>query len=640
MSGFYGELALRGARGPAAGFGAMDAAMANWGPDAAAHWQEGPLTVGARLLQVASDDVADTMPLVDDDLVVLGHFRIDNRQAVGRSLGLSPSDVEALPDAQLLARAWRRWRQGTVEHLAGDWVCAVWDRQRQSLWLGRDAAGSTGLYYWHDAARLVFSTSLRALLAHPAGPRELNTYRIAQQLAFVSDPSQAHQTPYVGVRRLPGGHALRCDSGTVEKYCWWSPESLDELDWRRDGDYHDAFRELYTSVVTEQLARTAGPVAVMLSSGLDSGSIAALAAPVLAAGGRRLLAFTAVPHFAPDAAAGARYGDEGKLAREVAEFIGNIEFNAVASEQATMVGSIEAVLDATAEPIGGPSNAHWIMEILRRARACGVGLMLTGRGGNATVSWPGTGNLMPTLRRGEWRSVIAAFRRSEIGTWPTLKRQVLRPALTAAQECLERLALSKGAESQSDSVLNPRLAAEIDFYARAIKGRREFFAANRRGAYDPGAAHFRLGRREASTQGEIWMALGAAHQLEIRDPTVDRRLIEFCWRVPDRIFWASGRQRGLIRVGMSGFLPASVLRSTRRGLQGADVGHRILAERDLVAAALGRLEAHSLAREYLDLPKMRSVLQALDRGVNPTTTQLANGILLRGLSVGLFLTRF
>ncbi len=614
--------------------------MADWGPDGAARWQEGPLTVGARLLQVASDDTADTLPLVDDDLVVIGHFRIDNRQAVGRSLGLSPSDVEALPDARLFARAWRRWQQGTVDHLAGDWVCAVWDRRRQSLWLGRDAAGSTGCYYWHDAARLVFSTSLRAVLAHSAVPRELNTYRIAQQLAFWWDPGQSEQTPYLGVRRLPGGHTLGCDSGSVEKYRWWFPESLTELEWRRDSDFHDAFRELYTSVVTEQLTRTCAPVGVMLSSGLDSGSVAALAAPILATRGRQLRAFTSVPHFAPDAAAGARYGDEGKLAREVADFIGNIEFNAVASEQTTMLGSIEAVLNATAEPIGGPSNAHWIMEILRRARACSVGLMLTGRGGNATVSWTGTGNLMPTLQRGDWRGLIAAFRRSELGPWPTLKRQVLRPALTAAQECLDRLPLSHRGELQTDSVLNPRLAADIDFFARTTKGRREFFAANRHGAYGPAAGHFRLGRREASTQGEIWMALGAAHQLEIRDPTVDRRLIEFCWRVPDRIFWAGGRQRGLIRVGMSGSLPTSVMQSTRRGLQGADVGHRILAERDLVVAALGRLEAHPLAREYLDLPKMRSVLQALDRGVNPTTTQLANGILLRGLSVGLFLTRF
>ena len=136
------------------------------------------------------------------------------------------------------------------------------------------------------------------------------------------------------------------------------------------------------------------------------------------------------------------------------------------------------------------------------------------------------------------------------------------------------------------------------------------------------------------------MELGAAHQLDVRDPTRDRRLIEFCWRVPDRVFWARGVQRGLIRKGMPGCLPDAVLHSQRKGLQAADIGGRVLAERRAVTVALDRIDRHPLARTWLDVPKMRSVLDALDRGVTPERTQGASAILLRGLSAGLFLTRF
>ena len=133
---------------------------------------------------------------------------------------------------------------------------------------------------------------------------------------------------------------------------------------------------------------------------------------------------------------------------------------------------------------------------------------------------------------------------------------------------------------------------------------------------------------------------GAAHHLDVRDPTRDRRLIELCWRVPDRVFWAHGMQRGLVVKGMAGCLPDAVLLSRRRGLQAADVGHRVLAERDAVKATLERVAAHPLAREWLDIPRMRSVLDELGRGVTPETTERTASILLRGLSVGLFLTRF
>ena len=91
------------------------------------------------------------------------------------------------------------------------------------------------------------------------------------------------------------------------------------------------------------------------------------------------------------------------------------------------------------------------------------------------------------------------------------------------------------------------------------------------------------------------MEAGAAFGLDIRDPTRDRRLIEYCWRVPNEAFWAGGLQRGLIRKGMADLLPAVVRQCERRGLQAADVGHRVLAERSAVAHALGRIERHALA---------------------------------------------
>lgn len=116
--------------------------------------------------------------------------------------------------------------------------------------------------------------------------------------------------------------------------------------------------------------------------------------------------------------------------------------------------------------------------------------------------------------------------------------------------------------------------------------------------------------------------------------------MEFCLAIPDEQYRLNGHDRWLIRRAMKGLLPDEVRLNTRRGLQAADLGYRLLAELPQVQAMLARLEQCELAREVLDLPKMNGVLQALQKEVNATTTQQCITILTRGMMAGRFLLRF
>lgn len=593
-----------------------------------------------HLLPITPEDAFDVQPLIEPDLVLVGHVRLDGRGELGHALGLNAYQMVMLPDSRLLALAWRRWGEACVDHLHGDWVCAIWDRNRQSLWLARDAAGNTGLYYWQDARRLVFATSLPALLAHPAVPRQPYPYQIARRLAVVMDAKEEAATAYLGIHRLPGGHALRFEQGGMKAYGWWHPETLDEFNWKRDDDYYEAFRALYFAAVTDRLRGEDGPVGLMFSAGLDSGTVAALAAPRLAAEGRRMLAYTAVPCFPPDGSSCRRLGDESQLARSAAEHIGAIDFHPMESHQASVLDAIEAMLAITGLPGHAAANQYWIFDILQQARADGVQVMLTGQGGNATVSWAGVGNLLPAVSAGDGAALLAAFRESEVGIWRTLKHQILKPLLGLARNASRHWRNPDHAQWTRYSALHPALAMEVELKQRMRDMERDATFDDLHTPRHPRHARFRLGRLGSAGLGSTWMAYGTAHQMEVRDPTRDRRLIEFCWRVPDRIFWAGGLQRGLIRKGLPGCLPDDVLGAPRKGLQAADIGHRVLAERERIMDALGRLEAHPLASAWLDVPKMRAVLAGLERGINPESTAQTGSILLRGLGVGLFLHQF
>ncbi|WP_295456876.1 asparagine synthase-related protein [uncultured Thiodictyon sp.] len=636
MSGLYGELSLTNAAPTREAMAAMDRAMADWGPDGAGQWQDGPLALGARLLRVTLEDAHDQQPLIEPDLVLAGHIRLDAREALARELGLECADCRVLPDSRLVALAWRRWGEGCAEHLLGDWVCAIWDRRRRCLWIGRDAAGNTCVYFWRDPRRLVFSTSLKAVLAHPGVPRQPDAYHIARLLTSFVDPGEADSTAYVGIRRLAGGHALRAGAAGSGAYRWWHPHALSQFESAPAEEYLGAFRDLYRRVVNDRLRKDHRPVAVMLSSGLDSSSVAAFAAPALAAGGERLLAYTSVPCFAPDGAKATRLGDEGPLARAVAEHIGNIDFIPVSAARVSLMASLERLLEIHDQPQNTAANYYWMLEILRQAQQRGARVLLTGQGGNATVSWTGTGDLLPDLLVGRWGVLVAAFRHTPVGPARLIKRQLLQPILDSARRTLLVLR-GLGPDAWGGySAIHPALAQRVQLSRRMrAVGHSPDFSV---GAQD--RMRFRLGIANSAALGATWMNNGAAHQLDVRDPTRDRRLIEFCWRIPDWVFWSHGRQRALISRGLAGDLPEPVLQGVRRGLQAADIGHRAKQDGALIKDALTRLERHPLAGEWLDIPKMRDIYHRLERDVSPETTGAVTSILLRGLGVGLFLERF
>jgi asparagine synthase (glutamine-hydrolysing) len=392
--------------------------------------------------------------------------------------------------------------------------------------------------------------------------------------------------------------------------------------------------------VSDRLRTAAGPVAIMLSGGLDSGSVAALAAPILAARGERLLAYTSVPRFAPAGADARRMGDEGPPAQALAAHIGNIDWVPVAAEHAGVLAAIERLLAIHGQPQHGPANYYWMLEILAQARQRCARVLLTGQGGNATVSWTGTGNLWPDLRAGQWATVLASLRAHPAGVWPALRQRLLRPALVPALTTRPRRRDLKSPPWAAYSAIHPAWAESLRLAERMRAAGHDPTFTPCPWPRHPRNAGFRLGLNRSAVLGSLWMELSAAHGLSVCDPTRDRRVIEFCWQVPDRVHWADGRRRGLIREGFAGLLPATIRYPVARGLQAADLGHRLQSERTAIEATLTRLAAHPLAARWLDVPKMQAVHRTVQEAVTPITTGSTASVLLRGLCVGLFLTKF
>jgi asparagine synthase (glutamine-hydrolysing) len=318
----------------------------------------------------------------------------------------------------------------------------------------------------------------------------------------------------------------------------------------------------------------------------------------------------------PDGAGATRFGNEWDLARTTTALAGtNVRHIAVDAAHYGVVAGIKHFLKVHDGPSHAAANHFWIQAITEMAAENGAKVLLTGQMGNGTVSWTGNSS-----------ALLALLQRKHHIAWQLFihtKKNRIKKHGKAIGDIL----------CHADSALNVKMAELLD-----LKRRMDRAGYDRTLTVSPLRDHRLVFFGPAwSVAAGLWSEIGAMHSLSVRDPTANLALIEFLLRVPDDQFRRAGQGSSLYRRTLSGRLPQAVLAGGTKGLQAADLGHRILQELPAVRKHLDDLDANPVAREVLDLPNMRRCLEELVKKVDPTTTTNAGNILLRGVGVGLFL---
>jgi asparagine synthase (glutamine-hydrolysing) len=634
MSGIYGIYRYDGAPADPRWLERMRTAMACYGPHGGGCKVEEAVGLGHLLLEVNPEDAFENQPVTGVRGLVVSAARLDNRAALLEAFKFSALEASRISDGHLASLAFDRWGEELCSHLQGDWALAAWDAREHRLLLARDACGSATLYYYEGKGFIAFASSLKALLALPGVVKEPDRLRLAQVL--VSWQHNAELTAYKGFRRLLWAHAMTVGpAGQTRAWRHWSPEGRDLLTYSRGEEYVEAFLEHYTRAVQSCL-RTQKPVAATLSGGRDSGSVVAMAAPLLASQGRGLTAYTSVPYLPADGADERQLGNEWELAHSSAVMAGaNVQHVPIDAMDYGVIQGIEYFLDLHDGPGHAAINHYWIQAVTEAAARDGAGVILTGQMGNASVSWTGNGSALLALLQGYPATALRLFLHAEPNPWLTLKRQVLKPLLMPGMRAFRRFKTSGSRPWQAYSALNIHMASELDLDGRM-----------RAEGYDPTFTfspledvHLRFFWPVFGIGFGIGAEMGARHSIFILDPTANLSMVEFLLRVPDDQFYRRGQRSWLFRRAFRNRLPAPALNGQRTGLQAADVGHRILRELPAFRAALDSLDSLPEAKEMLDMPLLHRCLEDLVAKVDPDTTARAGAILLRGLGVGLFLRR-
>lgn len=615
--------------------------------DSVGSWQGEQIFLGCHAQYITPESMRENLPYHDKsfELAITADAIIDNRTELFDKLAIQPSSRNDVTDSQLILHAYQKWGHKCPEYLIGDFAFVIWDGKRQELFCAVDHTGTRSFYYYRSTGLFAFSTLINPLFALPEITKKHSETWIADFLAM---PCVMHQldpelTLYQDIFLLPAGHHLTVRPDRMVKQVYWKAKTKPKIKLKSDTEYEAALLDVLSEAVRCRL-RSVRPVAVMMSGGLDSTSVACLAARELAQKGQRLLAFTAVPMSGyRDWLPVGNLADESAYVEAVREYVGNIDVVYCRSEGKHPLSDTERILATLEQPYKIFENMYWNDSILAAARERNIGVVLNGGAGNLTVSW---GSLEPYLlylfRTGRWNSLFREVKPVLKGKRHPLRilRQLMVMLLPyEVQKIIYQIREPDRLKTiMSLSPINPDFAHDASVEKRF-----------RRFGYDPLFIDH-LDSRESrvkmlgpdlfSHMGPINTKLDMAYGMIERDPTMDKRVIEFCLSVPEQQFIRDGNYRYLLRRAMAGLLPEKVrLNTSERGLQSADWAQRIQPLWPAILAEIEDIGTLENERKYLNLEKIKNALDEIHDIKDNAPSSAGLRMLIRSLIFSRFMRR-
>lgn len=292
MCGIAGELRFDRRPADLAAVERITHHLAPRGPDAHGFHSQGPIALGHRRLKIMDLAEASGQPMIDSDLGLSMVFNgaIYNYPELRAELETLGYRFFSGGDTEVLLKGYHAWGEKLLPKLNGMFAFAVWERDKQSLFIARDRLGVKPLYLSRTGERLRFASSLPALLQGGDIAKTLDAVALNHYLNFHA-VVPAPRTILAGVEKLPPATWMRIDAdGKVEQKTWWTLQFGPQGD--EAGYGLEEWRDQVLHTMREAVAirqRAAVDVGVLLSGGVDSSMLVGL---LREAGVENLLTFS------------------------------------------------------------------------------------------------------------------------------------------------------------------------------------------------------------------------------------------------------------------------------------------------------------------------------------------------------------
>lgn len=510
-----------------------------------------------------------------------------------------------LSDNDILYLAYKTWGISFHEHVCGAFSCAITDTTAKSSYLFADHLSNRSIFYRLVNDTLYFSTIMDSLIS--IAPTVINDSWMTGFLSTYSPDMniEEHATPYTDIFQLGPGEYLSFTENGLKLHKYWDPR---RIKYQQIHATEEEYQKLLVDTVTlciHSLLRPQTTIGCTLSSGLDSSTVACIAAQKLATTGQTLRSYTSVPLQEYQGNANTFFiTNERPGVEKICAAYPNILPTYVDCNGKNSIDELYRIISSLGIPSKSMQNLVWLDEIYERASQNNCKLMLKGQYGNSTISY---GNVM------------------SVAYQQLSKFHIRRAYLTLKNFCQEnrvsrKLAIKTffsyyferfiSANPSQDSVASKELLKKYNLFTQLKKNAEHSGGTNMDSWQErKNFLFFPQGLAQLSMYDTLF---GLQYGLLIRDPLKDKRLIELCCCLPITCCISGNVERAMVRTYMKDIVPQSIrLNIHQRGLQSADALLRIQTDWERIKLHILEVIDSDYLKELVDMNVYHNIINAV-----------------------------
>ncbi|KUO62788.1 MAG: asparagine synthetase B [Gracilibacter sp. BRH_c7a] len=500
--------------------------LAPRGPDSRGKWLTPNVCFGHSRLAVV-DIEGGKQPMTRSkfgwDYTITYNGELYNTEEIRRDLLYKGYAFQGHSDTEVLLLSYIEWGKDCVQKLNGIFSFGVWDSRKETLFLARDRMGVKPLFYNHKQDSIIFASELKALLAHPDIPAEIDNEGLAEIFMIAPARTPGHGV-FKNIEELKPGHCLAIGRDGMNIWQYWRLEEKEHED-----DFAttvEKVRFLVTDSITRQLVSDV-PLGTLLSGGLDSSVITAIAANTLKEKNQALATFSVdfvgnnkyfrPNEFQPD--------PDAPWVEKMSKEFGTKHHYITLDTPELITALQDAVL---ARDLPGMADIDSSLLLFSRRIKEHVTVGLSGECADEIFGG------YPWFHRED-------LMKADTFPWSVnldRRLQVLSPELAVRISPLEYVR-----NRYQEALL------ELPFSPESIDNQHEVF---KRISY---LTLTRFMPTLLDRKDRMTMATG----LEVRVPFCDHRIVEYVWNIPWEMKNYRDREKGLLRFALDGILPQDVL---------------------------------------------------------------------------------
>jgi len=592
---------------------AMISTMTHRGPDDGRVLMLGNVALGHRRLSII-DLEAGIQPMsnIDCKIHIVFNGEIYNYIDLRNELQRSGCVFKTQSDTEVLLKCYEFYGESFINKINGMFAFAIWDELKRKLFLGRDRVGKKPLYYFCDNNRFIFSSEIKAILAIPGIPLDINLNVLDNYFSYMYIPEPA--SIFKGIKKLRAAHTMQVNNKCfVESRYWRVPDQVSII--KSEGDYADELASLLEDAVRIRMISDV-PIGVFLSGGIDSTSITGLMAGISP---------TSVKTFS--IGGGENEFNELPYARVVADYY-STEHREFQISTGRLEETLSPLIKFFDEPFGDSSMlpTYHVSKIARQH----VKVALSGEGGDELFAGYDWHNKFNIIRK--YKNIIPEFFRENflLDKLPNSKIPVNNSSVLSKflfkLSVANRISLGEDSKSYEDLITsfsfdfkNLIYSNEFKMNLSKIDGQNDCINAETIfSSWNNGT----LLEKALRTDIELYLTgdlltkvdrMSMANSLEVRSPLLDYRIIELASRIPENLKVKSGVRKYILRRAMDKILPIEIKeRKTKRGFSVPVDDWFRNDEYEYARSIL--LDRRFVEREYFDQRGIESVLNRHRKG--------------------------